>query len=230
MKSVDTEVNNMNLRVILTTIFFLAFFPTTVSAISITEFSFDELYDEADQIVLASVQGIKLYQDEEEFVNANITLYTEDVYKGDIAVGEVIVVSQDLGYGGPQNFRGDMVIVFLIERSGDADYYVLNSHQGLWRISEDGELSGMSSFYTMPEMEEALLQKGWQPDQGYYARTNYVGQVVVNMKEYEYIKKGKNTDESKLSFFTIFVTIIVILAGTTTVIIMIRKKKYNTNV
>jgi len=60
-------------------------FSSTALAISIAEMSFNELYDQADQIALASVKGSKVYEDEEGFVNATITLYIEDVYKGDIA-------------------------------------------------------------------------------------------------------------------------------------------------
>ncbi len=72
----------MNLRIILTTILFFMLLSTTALAISIAELSFDELYDQADQIVLASVQGSLLYEDEYELVNADIILYIEDVYKG----------------------------------------------------------------------------------------------------------------------------------------------------
>jgi len=203
--------------------FFLVLFSSSALAITIAELSFDELYDQADQVVLASVQGSLLYEDEDEFVNANITLYLEGVYKGDIATGEVIVVSQHLGFGGPRNYRGDLVIVFLIESSRNTDYSVLNSHQGLWRISEDGELGGMSSFSTMAEMEEALLQKGWQPDQSYLDRTSYTGQVVVDMKEYEYIKKGNKFDVSRQLLFTIITALI--LAGAIITIVIRKRKK-----
>lgn len=205
-----------------TTILLLLFFTPSVLAISIAEYSFDELYDKAEQIVLASVQGSLLYEDEDEFVNANITLYIEDVYKGDITAGEVIVVSQHLGYGGPRNYRGDMVIVFLVESSRDTDYYVLNSHQGLWRISKDGELGGMISFNTMAELEEALLQKGWQPDQGYLDRTSYEGQLVVDMKEYEYIKKETTQKNNRAVLYYVALVILVLAA---TSFYLIKKKK-----
>ncbi len=180
-------------------------------AVSMHEMSFDELFDEADQIVMASVQGLVTWED--SFVSAEYTLYIEEVYKGNIEKGGMIEANQFLGYGGTFYHQGNVVIAFLSGSPGSERYSVVNGYQGLWVIDKKGYLDEVSSYSDMEELETALMQKGWEPDPNREKHTAYASQLP---------------EETKFPLLTVIIVITAVLAGTGAIVIF-RKKKHHSN-
>jgi hypothetical protein len=178
-------------------------------AVSMDELSFDELFDEADQIVMATVQSVATSED--YFISATYTLFIEEVYKGNIKKNEIVEANQFLGYGGATYHRGNMVIVFLSGRSGSDNFSVVNGYQGLWIIDESGYLDGFSSFFDMDEFETELMEKGWVPDPNRETYTVYIGQLQK---------------ESKFPLQTVIIAIVAVLAGIVAIIIFKKRKKH----
>ncbi len=145
----------------------LAVIPIPVSAITIAELTLEELIDDSDHIVIASLNKSSIVS-KDPFMEKEHILLIKEVYKGSLAPDTLITVLQDVGYGSPSYPEGQLFLLFIVELNEGLHYYILNSIQGMWPIDDQGSLTWWGSEHTLEEVKESvpLADKARSEDSG----------------------------------------------------------------
>ena len=133
----------------------LAVIPIPVSAITIAELTLEELIDDSDHIVIASLNKSSIVS-KDPFMEKEHILLIKEVYKGSLAPDTLITVLQDVGYGSPSYPEGQLFLLFIVELNEGLHYYILNSIQGMWPIDDQGSLTWWGSEHTLEEVKESV--------------------------------------------------------------------------
>lgn len=133
----------------------LAIISIPVSAITIAELTLEELIDDSDHVVIASLNKSSIVS-KDPFMEKEHILLIKEVYKGSLAPDTLITVLQDVGYGSPSYPEGQLFLLFIVELNEGLHYYILNSIQGMWPIDNQGSLTWWGSEHTLEEVKESV--------------------------------------------------------------------------
>jgi len=133
----------------------LAIISIPVSAITIAELTLEELIDDSDHVVIASLNKSSIVSTD-PFMEKEHILLIKEAYKGSLAPGTLITVLQDVGYGSPSYPEGQLFLLFIVELNEGLHYYILNSIQGMWPIDDQGSLTWWGSEHTLEEVKESV--------------------------------------------------------------------------
>ncbi len=153
-------------KIILLTIFIVMFTYTNSWATSIRVMPLEELVIQSELIVLASFKQKEEMGKVGDYGLTEIknTIEIIEVYKGDVAAGDLIEVITLDGIVGGITFHQDYdFIVFLAAESECGSISVVNFNQGYWPLSSSDEILGMHSNTSIDELKEVVASTAGVP-------------------------------------------------------------------